>query len=39
MIEQIRDYKIIKKNGEGGPVPAYRTGRRRSTYCKSGDTR
>ncbi len=31
MIEQIRDYKIVKKIGEGGPV-------RRGTYCKSGDT-
>ncbi len=31
MIEQIRDFKIIKKIGGGGPV-------HRSTYCKSGDT-
>jgi hypothetical protein len=31
MIDNIRDYKIIKKIGEGGPV-------RRSTPCKTGDT-
>ncbi len=31
MIEQIRDYKIAKKIGEGGPA-------HRSIYCKTGDT-
>ena len=31
MIEQIRDYKIIKKNGEGGPV-------HRGTDSNTGDT-
>jgi len=38
MIEKIRDYKIIKKIGEGGLIPAYRTGRRLIAYCKTGDT-